>query len=267
MANYRKSYYRGIPQYRGGVRKGKGAILSARSAQMIQAGRAARAVALRNARLRRANYSYAGLLGVEHKFFDTSALNRSLVAPTDASGAEVDPTTLNCISVPAQGDGEQDHDGKKIIIDKIQIDGIVNCASQTAQTASDPPSLVYIALVQDTQTNGAQLSSENVFTNTAASSLTAASPQRNMSYLPRFKVLAVRRLRLTTTPNAFDGTQAGDTKTWRIYLNCNIPVTFTTATTSVITAVTDNSLHIVAYTSSTTLAPTLSYNSRIRFRG
>lgn len=215
------------------------------------------------------NARSAGFLGMELKFYDTARAALALTAPTDASGAEADPTTLNCISAPAQGTSEKQRDGRKIVIKSVSIRGNVRTAAQANQTAADVASSVFVALVQDCQTNAAQLASENVFTNPSSAATLATAPFRNLEYIRRFKVLKTKRIVLPQPMMVYDGTnveQGGQIIPFEFHKKVNIPVNFT-STTEGVSNVADNSLHVIAYTDATSLAPELNYNSRIRFMG
>ena len=54
-----------------------------------------------------------------------------------------------------------------------------------------------LALVLDMQTNGATISSENVYKNVSASGALAASPFRNLQFIKRFKVLKTKQIKLS----------------------------------------------------------------------
>lgn len=146
--------------------------------------------------------------------------------------------------------------------------------AQTNQTSADNLPYVYIALVLDTQTNGAQLSSEDVYTNPGASVNTACNPLRNMSYTERFKVLKKKKIRIPPLSITYDGTnieQSGIVVPLSMYCKLGaLKTTFQVGQTSgYCSTIVDNSLHIVAYSniSSATIPVTLSYNARLRFVG
>jgi len=82
------------------------------------------------------NQRSAGFLGIEKKFYDTALIAGDLTAPTDGTGSEFDPSTTSMISTPAQGDSEQNRDGKKILIKSVQVTGVVTCAAQADQITS-----------------------------------------------------------------------------------------------------------------------------------
>lgn len=221
------------------------------------------------------NRRTGGFIGMEKKFFNASR-TIPLTAPTDATGGECDPTTLLCLNCPAQGDGEQNRDGRQIGMDAIYIKGMISMASQANQTATDTLPHIMIALVLDTQTNGAQLNSEDVYENPSGFATLASQPFRNLENNQRFKVLQTVSIEPKDIASAiqpvYDGTnieQQGVTVPFTMYKKLNgMKVNFLTGqTTSVISAIADNSLHIVAYTSNTSLAPALLYNSRLRFVG
>lgn len=223
----------------------------------------------RNARLRRRNVRTAGFLGIETKFYDTSRAGYTILTSTDMSGHEADPTTINCISAPAQGDGESNRDGKKINITSMHINGVVVADIQADQTATDLQPMVLIAVVLDTQTNGAQLNSEDVYKNTSGNAALTIAPLRNLQYSARFKILGYKLLKLAPPPITYDGAnieQGGVQASFSFNKKVNIPVAFT-GTTEGVANVTNNSIHIIACTNNTGASPTLYYNARIRFVG
>lgn len=234
------------------------------------AGRARGRRRLRNAAA--LNQRTGGLLGIEKKFVDC-AVSAAFTAPTGSTGGEMPPGTVitGCYTAPAQGDGPTNRDGNKIMVCELNLHGVIQVASQADQTAADTSCEILLAFVQDTQTNGAQLNSEDVFTNPGGNALTAASPFRNMSYTSRFKILKMKQFNLRIPTLTFDGTnieQTGFHSKINLKWKGKVPVTFTTAsTTADIANVTDNSVQLVGFCSSTTLAPTLVANVRCRFYG
>lgn len=212
-----------------------------------------------------------GLLTPEKKFYDTSLVGSALTAPTDATGGEHDPATVLTISAPAQGTTEQQRVGRSILITTVDIQG--NCAipSTSAKTTLIDLPNIMIALVLDTQTNGAQLNSEDVFKNMGADASLAVQAFRNMSNTPRFKVLAKRLLKFETvsaTNNAASNTitQHGCFIPWDIHLKLALPVKFSVGSTAAgVASVEDNSLHIVAFCNDVGYAPEISYGARIRY--
>ena len=137
----------------------------------------------------------------------------------------------------------------------IQISGIVNIAAQANQTAADAASLVFLALVLDKQTNGAQLNSEDVYHNQGADGVLAACPLRDMNRSTRFQVLKTWRMQFDQPNMSFDATnveQGGAAKYFECYVKLDQKVEFT-ASAGTVADISDNSLHMIGYTSNTGL--------------
>lgn len=209
----------------------------------------------------------------ETKYFDTSYAAVTLTAPTDCTGAEHDPTTILCLNGVPQGDTQSSRDGFMISQKSIFLNGTITAAAQVDQTAIDHVPTVFVALVLDTQTNLAQLNSEDVFSNPSGNGGLATAPLRNMSYTSRFKVLKSKIVRIPVPMASWDGTnieQAGITVNWSMSCPLNGLITKFTAgtTTGYIGTVVDNSLHVVAFVNyNTSLTCQLNYNARLRFVG
>jgi len=229
--------------------------------------------AVQRQRMRRRNVRTAGFLGIETKFYDTSLGATALTAPTDASGGEFDPSATSMISTPAQGDTEQNRDGKRIVIRNVHINGNIVVPPGIDKTAMPGQVDVFVALVLDTQSNGAQMNSEDCFKNLSGAAAQAPNPIRNLLFGPRFRVLKSQNFLMPIPSASYDGTNieiAGTRRDFDWFLNLkDLVVNFnaTTPTVTTIASVVDNSLHVIAYCNSTSLAPTIAYNARIRFVG
>ncbi len=206
----------------------------------------------------------------ELKFYDQSLVNSSLSAPSDSSGGERDPSATILLNTVVQGDGEEQRDGRQIVMKKISIKGVVTVPVQTAQIAADEASTVFIAIVLDTQTNGATINSEDVFKNKGANPALAASPFRNLRNVQRFQVLKTVTLALIQPQMAAkDSTNietGGYKMPFEMHKRLNIQVNYS-GTAETVVSINDNSLHVIAFTSSTGVNPSISYNSRLRFVG
>lgn len=218
------------------------------------------------------NVRTGGLLDVEVKFRDHSLVGSALQAPTDASGGEYDPGTFLCLNGVAQGDTASTRDGAQISMRSIEIEGVVTCPAQTNQTAVEYAPSIFLALVLDTQTNGAQLNSEDVYANPGANAITAAYPVRNMSNTERFKVLKRWKFRMPVPAVTYDGTnieQSGVQMPFRCFKNLGgLKTKWVTGNTDgVVGGIVDNSLHLIGWCNDTGMAPSVSYNSRLRFVG
>lgn len=219
-------------------------------------------------RRRPMNLRTGGFLGIEKKFFDSGAVV-ALTSPTDATGGEVDPASYDCLNCVPQGDGESERDGRQISMSRIFIHGTITCAPQINQTAIDRGSTNTIWLVLDTQTNGAQLDSEDVLTQSANAEI-APLCFRNLQYSKRFRILARKTVTIPPPPVSWDGTnieQGGYSKYFSMQANLRgMKVNFSN-TSAVVASITDNSLHVIAFTNNTTMAPTINYFARLRYYG
>ena len=128
------------------------------------------------------NLRIGGLLGIEHKTFDTSANYLTMPASANWTGCEVNPPAVeSCLCAIAQGDAYDERDGNRVIVDSIEISGIVHYTEQLS-AAEMESEIAFLALVLDIQTNGAELSSEDVYSNTLNLGGTSCNPVRNPSY-------------------------------------------------------------------------------------
>lgn len=216
------------------------------------------------------NARTGGFLGIEKKFYDTSLIGAALTAPNGAEGGEHNPSATICLNSVVQGDGETQRDGRQMVMKSITVKGQIVVPAQINQTASEVATSVFIALVQDTQTNGALLNSEDVFSNKAANAQTATSLFRNLQRVKRFKVLKTLLINLQQPATVYDGTnieQGGYQMPFSMFKALpNVKVNFS-GTTETIANIVDNSLSLIAYCSNTATAPTINYNARLRFMG
>jgi len=200
-----------------------------------------------------------------------------MVAPANAAGGELNPdgTITGCLSAPAQGDGLPNRDGNKIMIKSILVQGVITIPVGQDQADQKTTPCIYLAIVQDKQTSGATLNSEDVFTNPAGVAVMAANPSRNINFSKRFKVLATWQYCFPPNINTVNDQATFTINTAGAHVNFTIgkkfkkflPVQFNTGTTANVTSVVDNSLHLVGFCSSTSYTPSISYNSRLRFIG
>ena len=228
-------------------------------------------------RLRSRNRRTAGFLGIEIKYYDSYVIGSQLTTSTTQAGGLHNPLLLGipqALNNVAQGDGEQERDGRKMMMRSISINGHLNRNA----IASGPTDLevapdYFIALVLDTQANGAVLNSQDVYTNVSSLASLSTSPFRNLQYSQRFKVLATRRITgRQLTAGVIDATGtgsfdiAGQFYPFRFDKKLAIPVLFT-GTNATVANVVDNTLSILAWTSNNTNPTQISYNARLRFVG
>lgn len=229
----------------------------------------------RFARTRRSlNYRTGGFLGIEKKFLDGGLPPTALVNAGSGStaGCEFDPATMLCLSAPGQGDGQSQREGREISADRIDVNGLIIVPAAVNQAAQVAPPEVRVYLIEDSQSNGAQLNSEDVFVSPFASTANGVLVFRNLEYAKRFRVKASAHICCEPGMPTYDGTNieiSGRTYEWKMSTDLKGKrITFnTTGTTATIASVTDVSYHVVAFTSTVANAPTIAYNARFRFRG
>lgn len=215
--------------------------------------------------------------GIETKYFDTSLAATALVVPP-ASAAwtgldTLNPTTVLCFNAPQQGTGASNRDGRVITMQSLQVNFVVNVPSQVDQTGADSQCSFNYAIVLDKQTNSGTatgLDSENVYTNPVASALGGINPLRNMLYTKRYKVLKTESIQAPQMNMTYDGTnveQEGGVYRHTCYIPLKAIKTEFIANAGTVADISTNGLFLLAWTTGSSQAPTLTYNARLRFRG
>jgi len=211
----------------------------------------------------------AGYLGIETKFYDTFLQAATIAGAVDATGGEYDPTVTEMISTPPQGDGESDRDGKRIIITSVQVKGTISKAALENSVDPPPPDCAFLALVLDTQSNGAQARSEDVFINPVNDAAGNTEPLRNLLFANRFRILKSEKINLDYRAVSVEGdnlhSAPGLMQNFEWFVPLDLQVNFNGGTTNVIANVIDNSLHVMGFTRQGVAV--MSYNARIRYRG
>lgn len=221
---------------------------------------------------RRQNVRTAGFLGIEHKFYDTFQTAFTIVASNDASGGEVDPDSGVNISAPPQGDNASSRDGKRILVESVQINGQIVIPQRNGQATSDEMPSFFIALVQDTQTNAATLNSEDVFKNPSGNTTLGVNVVKNLLSGNRFITHKVWKMQapmasLAAATVTDDLSVMGQLIEFELFKKLQMGVDFNGGTTADIANVVNNSLHMIAYTNDNGWAASIRYNARIRFVG
>lgn len=205
----------------------------------------------------------------ERKYFDSQLAAAALqTVGTGWAGAELDPATTNTLFAPTTGNDFNNRIGRKVDVLGIRIRGFISVPAQTNQTAADTAPFVRWLLVQDKQTNTAQLNAEDVLQSGGAN--IGISQFQNPAFFGRFKVLKDKTIRISPPVITYDGTnveQAGLTIPFKCTVRFKKPirVNFNATNGGTVADITDNSWHIIGAVSSADLAPTFSYKSRVIF--
>ncbi len=208
-----------------------------------------------------------GFTGIEKKFVDY--IDNDDPFSSTWAGGEMDPTT-NAVSAIAQGDGENQRDGRVATLHSVFIKGFMSVAATESSIAPLDDIIVRIVLVQDKQTNGAQLNAEDVMDTISAA--VDINSVKNLQNSARFVVLKDKTFLL---PRGRANTNEGAANLFasaKILVPFKMGVTFKkpirvnhTGTTANVTSVADNSIHVIGTTSN--VEGLLTYRSRVRFTG
>jgi len=194
----------------------------------------------------------------ELKYLDLYKTYTVLSNNPNLSGGMFNPDAFQICSVPDRGDGPQNFSGRGIVIKNWSIKGTIGLAPTVSADTLPYGRLAFIALVLDTQTNGTQCASNDIFTDVIGSDVAMCNPLINMLNSRRFVVLARKTivLNVKTHTNEYEpGIPAvyqtcGVIKPFEFFVPLDLPVRYKAFDNfSPITNVVDNSLHVVAFTS------------------
>lgn len=221
----------------------------------------------------------------EMKYFDCdyTLTNIGLCTTTWVAGTMADPlTTINLGSaavanplslvVPTVGAALNQRVGRKIRIHKIKVHGTIFVAQQAAQAAADACTKLRIVLVQDKQTNAAQMTGAQLF-NDATNGNTTLQSFQNPNNFGRFhvlkdKMMSISNLNLTGSPTTADVIQASARYNFKFNVNFKTPVEvhFNATNGGTVADIVDNSFHLLAACDNNAYAPQLSYYSRVCYK-
>ncbi len=221
------------------------------------------------------NARTGGYTGIEFKFLDTAWNAVAVAQSTDGSGGELQPSTgcTDCLSMPAEGNGESQRIGRKFTLRGAYASGAVTYTALANQADAVDYGPVYVALVLDQQANGATIASENVFVNPGTGTVAMMpQPLRNLQFSKRFRVLDHKTVSPAGIYAMTDGASTGS-------INVQVQPTFelgwrgeltvlASGTSADVANATDNALHVIAFTgSSASGTPTIQGKCRVRYTG
>lgn len=215
-----------------------------------------------------------GFVGLEKKFYDTT-YGGTVATSANAAAGEADPGTgALCLNAVSQGDSESQRDGRQIAMNSITIKGSLVMVTGDAILSFGETPNVSVYLVLDKQTNAAQCQSEQVFENPSATAVLNTMPFRNLENSERFRILKSVHIPASDFIGASGGNgttmdQGGTQVSFSIYKKLNgMKVNYISgATGSLISAIADNSLHVIAYMNNPAFTCNLNYQARLRFHG
>jgi len=213
----------------------------------------------------------------ELKFLDRYTDAQQLSVDTSMAGGILPPS--GPLSVPSRGNGPTQFNGRGILIKNWSVRGSFDLEYALVLPTPISGRLAFIALVLDTQTNGTQCVSEDIFTNPGNAVTSSCTPLVNLYNSNRFVVLARKTFELNpkTLTNDYEPAvpptfqMSGVRVPFEFFVPLDIRVMFKSFT-GAISDVVDNSLHVVMFSSYYDTNPLVhqplsagGYASRIRF--
>lgn len=197
----------------------------------------------------------------ERKFIDFELNDEAFTA----TWAAKNPTTVNCLSAVAQGDGESQRDGRIYYITRLSVKGEINIAAIESTTAPLADRQARIVILWDSSTNGTEVVATDVMDGGQTRDIYS---WRNLQEIGRFKVLYDRTLTIRQiqtnegAANLFAGGLA--LRNFSFSHNFKKPIrVVTTGTAGTVAEMSDNSLSLIGVADSATI--TLSYQARLRY--
>jgi hypothetical protein len=214
--------------------------------------------------------------GKELKYYDTYMENYTIPAPgVWDTNLIIDPTTpvFGPVSAPLMNDLPTGRRSRGILIKNIQFSG--NISVPANPTSLIPPEMinVFVCLVLDTQTNGVQCSSLDIWEVLGSQPTSNMFPPfRNMNFSSRFQVLWWDKFRvfdkmpftIDTVAIPPEWSFGSDVVVFDKYLPLDLVVRFNSGIDGTIASVVDNSIHVFAIQTGGAQSY-LFYKSRIRF--
>ncbi len=226
-------------------------VYGSRSAKKFRRGSYSRGGPYRSPRAGRVSPAVIASLGVEKKFFDGSKGNTNV----SSAGTIADDSLVEI----AQGDGESNRDGRKVIIKSIHVKGL--CKADATSVPTETGNRIRIVMYQDKQANGATATVADLLEDSDINGF------RNLTNSGRFNFMYDRSYDLNNMAGAFDGTndQFGELHLgFSINKTCEIPVQFS-STTGAITEITSNNIGMMFIDEEGN--STIQYRWRVRFVG
>lgn len=228
----------------------------------------------------------------EMKYFDSAltSTNLAVVTTTWVAGTMKNPsTTINlgaaavatpqCLFAPTVGSALNQRIGRSVLVRKLKIRGTLEQGSRSGAIGAGTADLgtkVRLLLVQDMQTNAAQMTGAALL-NDATDATTTIDSFQNPNNFGRFRVLKDKVLNFSnpnftvgeTAAGSYNSYQQGMVKFFKFNVNFKIPVKvqFNATNGGTVADIVDNSFHIVAgVVSADNTNIALSYYSRVAYK-
>lgn len=209
----------------------------------------------------------------EMKYFDSFLSATAIAEGTAWTGTELDPATLLTLFVPIEGSAINQRIGRKVTVKKIKIKGLITTAASPDNVDMLNAPCIRLLLVQDMQTNAAQMQGEEVMATPggATTALTSLTFQ-NLANFGRFKVLKDKMLRPSVITAGTDGANTTSQITgqipfkWNINYPAGCEVQFNAANGGTIADIVNNSWHIIGTKSNANFDTNIHYQCRVCYK-
>lgn len=197
------------------------------------------------------------------------------VAVTNSSftSAEANPNVgaPGCLFAPVQGNDISEREGRNVYVHTIRIQGVIEVASQTGQSAIDMQQTCRLILCMDKQTNGTAMNSEDLIMSSGG--VPGTFQFQNTGNFGRFQILKDKIISFPPFPVAANGAgqvfQAGCSKYFKIKYTFKTPikVNFNATNGGTVADIVDNSFHLLAGRDNADTPVNLDYQVRVGFTG
>jgi len=221
----------------------------------------------------------------EMKYFDAdlNSTNIAAVTTTWVVGTILDPlTTINIgaaavanplnLCSPVVGAALNQRIGRQIKVHQIKVQGTITVPVQAAQNTADNSGLIRMVIVQDTQTNAAQMTGAQLFQDATAAATTINTYQ-NPNGFGRFKVLKEKKFTVGNENMAGEVAAAnviiaGQKRYFKCNYKFKVPVVvhFNATNGGTVADIIDNSFHIIIGSDNVSVGTQLAYYSRVSFK-
>lgn len=200
----------------------------------------------------------------EMKYFDTAG-NFTMVASNDWTATEADPGTFLNLCNPVVGAAINQRIGRRVKVMKIKVRGHIVTPSQ-AFGATEDACLARLLLVQDKQTNSAQVQGETIMTPQAGAAFAVHSFQ-NLDNFGRFNVLSDKTI-VIQDPNPEGANHNGRIVPFKMTHTFKKPVEvqFNATNGGTIADIVNDSFHVLCNCTDIDLAPLLQYVARVNYK-
>jgi len=221
-----------------------------------------------------------GQIVAEKKYFDSSSFRTIVDADINFANQVLDPLTLNCLFAPTKGNSIENREANAVHVHTIKLRGNI-LRSSTVDGNQDQPMLIRIILVQDKQTNGTQMVSENLIQSGVVGPVPPAIFMfQNTGSFGRYQILKEKFLYHQTVPLVRDQTTGNLINSiqqmfFKMSYKFSSPlkVQFNSSNSGTVADIVDHSFHLIVActpqgpTSPGQGTPTMNMRCRVSFTG